>query len=567
MFDVVINVFRNHPEVAIFLSIAIGTLIGRIKLGPFHLGAVAGSLLAGLVIGQLDIAIPALLKSVFFALFIYSVGFKSGPAFFESLNRGTIKLVILSVVLCVTGLACILIMNEVFHFDAGFAAGIGAGALTDTAMMGTASSAMQTLDISKEALDVLNSHMAIAYAVTYVFGTVGLIVFVGTVAPVLLRINLKESAREFEAQLMDGEGSIGSSTSEDDVNVYSMMVFRSHQVMPDAPVVGLTVEQVEEQLPYLSIERVIRNDEIHEREPGLILNEGDVVGLAARRSKATNLEFKIGPEVDSAIALSYPQKSVVMVLNKKEYEGLSLKEIRTNLGQVSDHGVFVSRMTRGEYELPLSKHLIYTRGDVVELIGRADQVENIANQFGRIKKSRHKSDIALHTFAIAIGTMVGLLSTHIGAIPIELGVGGGILIVALIAGWLHTRYPNLGDLPPAAQWAFSELGLTAFAAIVGLMAGPRAIVAMQEHGWSLLGAGVFVTLVPPIVALYVGRYILKLHPLILLGGIAGSQTEAASMSAVIEESGSQAPVIGFTVCYAVSNILFAVWGPIIVALS
>jgi putative transport protein len=141
------------------------------------------------------------------------------------------------------------------------------------------------------------------------------------------------------------------------------------------------------------------------------------------------------------------------------------------------------------------------------------------------------------------------------------------LVVALIVGWAHSRYQGVGDLPPAAQWAFSELGLTAFAAVVGLTAGPRALEAMHEHGLALLTAGVIVTLVPPIVAFYVGRYLLKIHPLILLGGIAGAQTEAASMNTIIEESGSQTPVIGFTVCYAISNVLFAVWGPIIVALS
>ena len=92
----------------------------------------------GLIIGQIDIEIPSVLKAVFFALFIYSVGFKSGPEFFGSLNRGTIKLVLLSVILCVTGLASILLMNAIFGYDAGFAAELSAGALTDTAMMGTA---------------------------------------------------------------------------------------------------------------------------------------------------------------------------------------------------------------------------------------------------------------------------------------------------------------------------------------------------------------------------------------------------------------------------------------------
>jgi len=168
---------------------------------------------------------------------------------------------------------------------------------------------------------------------------------------------------------------------------------------------------------------------------------------------------------------------------------------------------------------------------------------------------------------MVIGSLLGLLSAHIGAIPIELGIGGGVLLVALVLGWLHSRSPVFGDLPPAAQWAFSELGLTAFAAVVGLLAGPKAVHAMQEHGLALVFAGVVITLVPPIVALYVGRYLLKLHPMILLGALAGAQTEAASMNAIIEASQSQTPVIGFTVCYAVSNVLFAVWGPIIVALA
>lgn len=138
-------------------------------------------------------------------------------------------------------------------------------------------------------------------------------------------------------------------------------------------------------------------------------------------------------------------------------------------------------------------------------------------------------------------------------------------MVALVLGWLQSRYPAFGALPPAAQWAFSEFGLTAFAAVVGLLAGPPAIVAIQAHGISLVIAGVVVTLVPPVVAFYFGKWVLRLHPMILLGALAGAQTEAASMNAIIEQSGSQTPVIGFTVCYAISNVLFAVWGPIIVA--
>lgn len=178
--------------------------------------------------------------------------------------------------------------------------------------------------------------------------------------------------------------------------------------------------------------------------------------------------------------------------------------------------------------------------------------------------SDYKSDIAVHTFGIVLGTLLGLLTAHVGIIPIELGVGGGVLLVALLFGWLHVRFPVFGNFPPAAQWAFSEFGLTAFGAVIGLMAGPRAIDAILNHGPAILLSGVLITLIPLLLTLLVGLFVLRLHPLILFGGLAGAQTEAASMNKIIEESGSTTPVIGFTVCYAVSNVLLAVCGPLII---
>ncbi|UOD50010.1 aspartate-alanine antiporter [Orrella daihaiensis] len=563
MIDSLLHAIRDNPEIAIFLSIALGTWIGKIKFGKFHLGTVAGSLLMGLIIGQIDIEIPSVLKAVFFALFIYAVGFKSGPGFFGSLNRETIKLVLLSVILCVTGLVTILAMNAYFGFDAGFAAGLGAGALTDTAMMGTASSAMHELDISAAELDRLNSHMAIAYAITYIFGTVGLIIFVSSVAPLLLKINLRQAAIELEAELAGK----GKGKSNGDIHPYSSVVARAHVIEPGRPSDGQMICEIEAHFPRMSIERVIRDGQVLDRDVDLRLKAGDIVAVLCRRELVTDMDNQFGPEVDSPQALSFPRKTVHVVLDKREHVGKEVGELRREIGPLSHHGIFLNKIIHAGYGIVPTDQTIYRFGDVAEISGRPDSVDELAASFGRVKGEAHKSDIAIHTLAIVLGTLIGLITAHIGIVPIELGVGGGILVVALVVGWAHSRYQGVGDLPAAAQWAFSELGLTAFAAVVGLMAGPRAIEAMHEHGVALLIAGVIVTLVPPIVAFYAGRYLLKIHPLILLGGIAGAQTEAASMNTIIEESGSQTPVIGFTVCYAISNVLFAVWGPIIVALA
>jgi aspartate-alanine antiporter len=491
-------------------------------------------------------------------MFIYAVGFKSGPEFFGSLNRGTLKLVLLSVVLCATALVAILAMYWLFDFDAGFTAGLGAGALTDTAIMGTATSAINQLNLDAAAVAKLNSHMAIAYAITYLFGTIGLIVFVGSIAPKLLGVNLRESARELELEL-------GIAKEEEAITVpYTRIVVRAHQVASNGQADGQRIIDIEKLHESLTVERVVRAGQVIERDENFVLMAGDVVGVYALRDAVGTLSHWVGPEIDHPESLSFPTREVDIVLTSAEFAGKTIHQAKSRLANEKRLGCFVNNITRQGYDLPLLPNTVLRRGDVITLTGRTASVEMIAKRLGRIRKNNYKSDIAMHTLGMVVGSLIGLLSTHIGMIPVELGIGGGVLVAALVIGWYNSRHPEIGALPPAAQWAFSEFGLTAFGAVVGLLAGPAAFAAMKEQGLALLLSGAVVTIVPPLVALYFGRYVLRLHPMILFGALAGAQTEAASMNKIIEQSGSNTPVIGFTVCYAISNVLLAVCGPIII---
>lgn len=560
MIDFLLTALRSSPEIAVFLAIALGMLLGRVRLGSFHLGSVAGALLMGLLIGQIGLEVPQALKSVFFVLFIYAVGFKSGPEFFGSLNAGTFKLVLFSAVLCLVALGSILLMNLVFHFDAGFTAGLGAGALTDTAIMGTASSAIAHLPLAEADKAQLNSHMAIAYAITYLFGTVGLIVFVGTIAPWLLRVDLREAARALEAEL-------GIDNQSDVLSIpYTRIVVRAHRLQA-AGLAGSSIAAIERLHPSLSVERVVRGDQVLERDPALVLQAGDILGIYALREAVGGLASMVGPEVDDPRPLSFPTRSADIVLTAQAFHGKTVRQIRQQLAGAGRMGCFIDNVSRQGLELPLLANTVLRRGDVIALTGRTASIEALAGELGRIRERTHKSDIAVHSLGMVGGALLGMLSTHIGMIPVELGIGGGVLLMGLLIGWYNSRHPDIGGMPPAAQWAFSEFGLTAFGAVVGLLAGPAAFEAMREQGLALLLSGMLVTLLPPLVALYFGRYVLRLHPLILLGALAGAQTEAASMNKVIEMSGSHTPVIGFTVCYAISNVLLAVCGPIIVAFA
>lgn len=556
MIDFVLHALRSNPEIAVFLAIALGVLIGRVHLGSFHLGSVAGALLMGLVIGQIGLDVPHELKSVFFMMFIYAVGFKSGPEFFSCLNSNSLKLVLFSVVLCATALGTILMMNAIYHFDAGFTAGLGAGALTDTAIMGTASSSIAQLSLDDAAKNQLYSHMAIAYAITYLFGTIGLIVFVGTIAPKLIGVDLRTAARELELEL-------GIASKEDIITIpYTRIVVRAHRVTEGAE--GLSVAEFEQRYANITIERVVRGDLVHERDTGMLLRKDDIVGVFALREDIGSLAQWLGPEIDHPESLSFPTRTADIVLTRDALAGKTIHDIKASLIGSDRMGCFINTITRQGLELPLLPNTVLRKGDVISLTGRTSGIFALAQQLGRIRERNYKSDIAVHSLGMVIGALLGMLSTHVGMIPVELGVGGGVLLVALLIGWYNSRNPEFGALPPAAQWAFSEFGLTAFGAVVGLLAGPAAIAAMQSQGVALLISGMVVTLLPPLVSLYFGRYVLRLHPMVLFGALAGAQTEAASMNKIIEQSGSNTPVIGFTVCYAISNVLLAVCGPIIV---
>jgi len=554
-------ILKAAPEIALFAALALGHALGRLKFGSFNLGGVAGSLIVALVIGQLTgVVMPDALKAVCFALFIYAVGFKSGPDFFGGLSRSSLQLAISSVVQCVAALLVVVFIVRVCGFSKGFAAGIGAGALTQTVMLGTAGDAISRLGLGADATAKLNSQMAVGFAVTYIFGTIGVIIFVRSVAPRLLRVDLKRAARELESRLF----SPGAASRPGFITPFVPVTARAFEVSTAA---DQQVSELVKQFERASIERILRGEQLIEPSAEVSLKAGDVVGIAGRLEAVIAAGKLLGREVENREALSYSAKAIAVVITNKRFVRRTLDAVRSLLGEADLQGVYLLQLKRQGLALPLLPGTEVRRGDVAELVGRPQQVERVAEMIGSAVVDSGKTDLAYHALAIVIGTLFGLCSVTIAGIPVTLGVGGGVLVAGLCSGWMHARYPVFGGLPGPAQWILSELGLSSFAAVVGLAAGPRAVSVIREQGGVLLLAGVVVTLVPLIVALGFGHIVLKMHPVILCGAICGGQTVAAALNAVNEEADSVLPVLGFTVTYAISNVLLAVWGPVIVAFT
>src|SRR4029077_5414595 len=197
-------------------------------------------------------------------------------------------------------------------------------------------------------------------------------------------------------------------------------------------------------------------------------------------------------------------------------------------------------------------------------MGAKRDVEAVATDLGYPDRPTEKTDVVFMGIGITIGALIGAITIKMGGIPLSLSTSGGALIAGLICGWLRAVHPTFGRIPGPALWAFNNLGLTIFIAVVGISTGPSFVDGLKKAGVSLFLWGVFVTLIPFIIGIFAGKYLFKMHPGILLGACAGARTTTAALGAVQDEAKSKVPALGYTITYAVGNTLLIIWGVIIV---
>jgi putative transport protein len=500
-------------------------------------------------------------KALCFGLFIFSVGYKSGPQFFASLNPASLRQIILAVVVCVTGLLGTVAAAKIFDLDVGTAAGVLAGACTESASIGTAGEAIGRLGLDEATRKTLENNIAVGYAMTYLFGTLGVILFVRSLAPKLLGINLKQCAEEYEAK--HGQGDEKDATSVE----YLPVAVRAFRVAPGSPADGMSIADVREQLgPRVAVGRLIRNQQEVPVGPDVILRAGDTVGVTGKRGLLAKGDDVIGPEIGDQRVLADAVHVADVVVTSKEVAGKTLFTLATSGDAESTLGVYVQRISRGGRVVPHGWDLRIERGDVIRLVGWKEKLDEAVEMIGYEERPTEKTDLVYLALGVVLGTMLGLLVWNAGGIPLTLGTGGGVLVSGLVFGWLRSRQRRFGAFPPPAQSIFIDFGLAGFVAVVGLAAGPQMLKSMQQNGPMLVLIGLGVALLPQIVGLAFGRLVLRMHPLVLLGGLAGSQTVTAALNAVMEEADSSAPVVGYTVTYAVGNVLLTLWGPVIVGM-
>ncbi len=549
---------RENPELAIFLTLAIGFLIGRIRIGTFSLGNVVGTLLAGVLIGQLDIRVAPVVKLVFFDLFLFATGYKVGPQFFRGLKKNALPQVALTLVLCVTSLVTAVSFSKLLGYDCGTAAGLMAGAFTESTVIGTAGQTIEKLDLPQAEKDKLLNNIPVAYAVSYLVGTAFVVWFLSSLAPRMIRVNLKEESRQLERQMSGSakeEAGVRSAYREFDVRAYRAT---------GPPFAGRTVADIEQSFSpdRVFVQRIRRGDRIIEPEPETVFQPDDVVAVSARRHVFFETTVPLGEEVQDRQLLDFPAAALDVVVTKKEAAEQTLAALAERHGR----GVGLLKLIRGGEEIPFTAETVINRGDVLRLVGARRDVERAGKAFGYIERPTSQTDMVFVGLGILLGGFVGLLSVTVGGLPLSLTASGGALIMGLVFGWLRSVRPTFGRIPEAALWVFDTVGLAVFIGCVGLGAGPSFVSGVKQLGPSLIFVGLLVAVTPHLTAVLFGRYVLKMNPVILFGACSGAGTITAALRAIQDEADSKLPVLGYTVPYAVGNILLTAWGPVIVLL-
>ncbi len=561
MLDWFANTLRSYPEIAIFLSLAFGYYFGSFTYKGLGLGAVTATLIAAVIIGQLGITISPPLKATVFLMFLFAVGYGVGPQFVRGIAKDGVPQALFAAVVCVFCLAAPFLAAKVAGYDVGSAAGLYAGSQTISASMGLATDAINRLGLPPEETKRLLDAMPVAYAVTYIFGTVGSAIVLALVGPALLGIDLEAECKRYEEEHGGKKVAGGAGTAW---HHYELRAFR---VREGGMAVGLTAREAEARIPgeRVFVERIKRDGKIADATADTVIQAGDIAAVAGRREVLVKLVGAGAEEVEDRELLAVPVEGVDVLVTNKEVDGKTLAQLAEG---PAARGVFLRRIVRGATatEIPILPNTTVHRGDILTIVGRTQDTTAAAKALGVADRPSDIADVAFIGAAIAIGALVGAFVYKVGDIPLTLSTSGGALISGLVFGWLRSVHPTFGRIPSSTVWFINSVGLNIFIAVVGISSGPGFVAGLQQLGFSLFLWGIFATTVPLVLAMYVGKYVFRFHPAILLGCCSGARTTTASLGMINDRAKSQIPGLGYTVTYAVGNTLLTVWGMVLVLL-
>ncbi len=544
---------QQQPVLVFFIVLSLGYLVGRLTLGGISLGPAGGVLLAGLAFGNAGFTMYPAIQTLGFTLFIFCVGYEAGPRFFDVIRTSGLKYLSLALLVAATGFLLAASAGRLLGLELGLAAGILGGAMTTTPTLAAAQDAVRSglvdLPAGLSADEVL-TNIGAGYALTYLFGLIGLILSI-RLLPRLLKIDLVAEAARLEAPA-------DASASPD----LSQISRRTYRVTREEHL-GQTVAELEWRTPgAFTIVSIRRNGEQIAVDRETHLRLGDEVLVAGQVEYLLEHVGKLGEEIADDEGLRLAMRTAKVVVANPAVVGHPVRDIRL----AERIGALPIEARRQRTRLPLSVDLVLRRGDVITFYGPEVAIDRIVRQVGYVERRVDETDLFTFGLGIAAGIGLGTLAITLGGIRIELGMAGGLLLAGLVIGFLRSLFPIFGQVPSSARWVLTELGLMMFMAGVGLNAGGGIVEVIESAGPALIAVGALVTLVPILGGYAFARRILHLNPVEALGAVTGAMTSGAALSVVTGAARSNVPALGYTGAYAFANVILTVAGTLIMLL-
>ncbi len=562
LYDYIADIFRNNPEIPIFLTIGIGFWLGNLKFKSFSLGPVTATLIAGVIIGQMDIPVSATLKSVAFMLFLFAIGYSVGPQFFRSLKGDGLKQIGFACVEVVLCIATVAVVSIIMGYDKGQAVGLFSGSQAFSAVIGVGSSTIRSLGLPPEQTDRLLSIIPACYAVCYVFGTIGSAWVIANLGPRLLGglSKVKQQTAQLEAEMDNGDivADPGTFVANRPIS------FRAYRAESDYFTHPRSVEEIERHIEKMGlrhfIERLRLRGEIEDPQPNLKVRKGDIIVLSGRRETIIDDAGWIGSEVTDHELLNFTAENLPVTVSKSGAAGMTLAELRSK-----DYmrGVMVRKVLREDVSIPMKAKTVLEKGDVLTLVGLPQDVAVAVAEIGFSDRPTEATDVVFIGLGIAVGCFIGALTFYCDGIPVSLSTSGGAILAGLLLGWLRNKRPTFGRIPRPVVWFMNNVGLNLFIAVVGLGAGPTFLAGLKSVGVEFFLAGIVCTSVPLILSTLIAAKLFRFHPAIALGCVAGSRNAVAALGAIQDNLDSTLPAMSYTVTYAVGSILLIFAGMII----
>lgn len=551
-----VSLLSNAKTFTLFLVLGVGYLLGNIPLGQFRLGPTAGVLIAGLFFGHMGFGEDIPGEQMGFILFIYSVGLQAGPRFFSVFLHDGLRYLSLALVVALVSVMVALFLGWVAELPSGLTAGLLAGALTSTPTLAAAQDAVASgLVSAPEGMSAyaLTRQISIGYALTYIFGLVGLIMFIKWM-PGVLKINLAEEARALQK-----DRRFAVAIEEGDTPTH---VVRAYEVTSEN-VAGKRIEE----LTFCKnatcvIQDVKRGGEIIPMGADTKLESGDHISISGRIDVLAPLKDLIGPEVQDTDLFDSPIESVDIIVTHQDAAGRSLADLHL----LSRFSCYVTSVIRAQIRLPVSPGLVLEKGDVVRVTGMRRRLDAVTQALGQVERDIVQTDLLTFAFGIAAGLLIAEVSIKVGAVSLGLGTAGGLLFSGIMVGFLRSMNPTFGRVPPAARWILMEFGLMLFMAGVGLRAGKGVWEAILSVGPLLFVCGAITTMAPVLAGYFFGRKVLKLNPALLMGALTGAMTSTPALNIVTDRAKSPLPSLGYAGTYTFANVFLALAGTIVLML-